>query len=546
VSTNREGPLHLRFRMRMLPQRSKHWMSMKTRAIVITLLFSCSAGSAAVGGILPQHTPLWQETHGLDQLERRWILLQGAETDAASSFPVTAAGPLESAAISTFTVEDKAAAAFKPSGRFDWEAAALFPAGQSASHFMDEHPFAPRELETLDFRMRVGAGLMARLSEHWTFWQRTIMDSEPALDPASRTKEFHQIDASVEIPAAVLKYDNGKMAVWVGRHWERWGPGWTGSLILEPGAAPADGFGYSWTRSRWSLRYRMGRLDDFQLEDGPVSRFLAGHRLDFSVSPTLRIGLAETTLTASRTAMPLWMLNPLLPWSMSQSEDRGPSEGSNILWSLDAIWNPSRSWSVYGQFLLDDYMIDAEDRDTHPDQLGFLAGLLWTSRSSGASPAIWRIALEYTRLGSWTYVHRDPELRYRSWGASLGHAAGPDSESATLACSRFGLASSGAAIIWARWHRQGQVWLDTPSGPVGSAGLPWPTQPESHWWQVGATLRAQPVGRITTTLRGGWTGLQAGYPPDSRAVNPAVSMAGHGLWASLTFALPLVNISVDL
>ena len=543
------------------PQPGKwyHFRMRNSYVILCSLFCTCLLARTGIAAPLAATTPLWQETGDLRQIEHRWLILEAGRPNSELVAPVTSSGPLKTVAVpSRARMDSETPAAADPSAefRFDLAAASLFQVGQANGPFHDELAFVPANLPDPDQRLLVSAGFVARLSRDWTLWQRVRVDSDPLLDPASRTKEFHQIEASVEVPEAVLAYEREALAAWVGRRWERWGPGWTGSLIQEPGAPAPDGFGYSWTRNRWSARYRCGRLDDFGLGDELVSRFHAGHRLDLAVTSTWRIGLTETALVSSGTATPLWLLNPLLPWSLSQQEARGSSEGTNIFWSLDSIWNPTDRWAVYGQFLLDDFMIDVEDRDTYPDQLGFLAGLLWSGKRATTSQGFWRVGLEYSRIGTWTYVHREPDLRYRSWSGSLGHPSGPDSESVTLFYSRTGFAppylnrsgtgQTGFAMVWARFHRQGQVWLDTSLDSVGSPGLPWPTEPVSSWLQLGTALRVQPVSRLTATFRGGWTDGKPRLPAENLIGNPATVESSHGFWTSLTLSIPLLKFETDL
>ncbi len=525
----------------------------------------------SLAGMFPVESP-WGENRDLKQLERSWFILENPGIRGSLLAPVSFAGPqwTPTQHPESLSPDKGPNAEFGPRFRFDLCSSNHFQGGQANSRFFNELPFTPRELNRADQRMRVSAGFLAHLAPGWTLWQRTIVDSDPLLDPASRTKEFHQIDASVEVPGAVLAYDRRHLSAWVGRRSERWGPGWTGSLILEPGAPNPDGFGYSWTRERWTARYRCARLDD-SLHNVPARpRFLAGHRLDVAVTPSFRLGLSETALVASSGAVPFWLLNPLLPWSLSQSEDRTPSEGTNIYWSLDAIWNPTEQWSLYGQFLLDDFMIDVEDRDTYPDQLGGLVGWLWSGHPSHSGPSphsCWRAGFEYSRIGAWTYVHRDRELRYQAWSMSLGHPAGPDSESFTLFCSRTSLgngtktstgfgslgldnvgpsSSNPLAMAWVRFHRQGQIWLNTPLNSVGATGQPSPTKPVSRWWQVGASLRIQPVFHWTANLRTGWTDCRPGIPADNDPRNPASLNASNGFWASITISIPLLSIASNL
>lgn len=469
----------------------------------------------------------WPERTGLQALERQWRQLTPAE---ASTALIRDAAP-DTAHLGRLAPDESTL-------RCDLRGSWLGEAGQATGFFRDEMPFAPSDLADPGQRWLATADFQASLGEHWRLWERVAIDSEPLRSPASRTKEFHQIDASIEVPDAAVVYARGRQTVWIGRRWERWGPGWTGSLVLEPHGPTGDGFGASWNGRRWSVRYRCERLDDFTDGERRLSRTLAGHRLDFAPGRKWRLGLSETALVSSATSLPLWMLDPVLPWSMSQSEQRGSGEGTNILWAGDVVWNPTPRWSLYGQFLLDDYMIDEEDRDTHPDQLAWLGGVAWASgRRSGTGPA-WRAGFEYTRIGSWVYVHRDPALRYRSWSGSAGHPAGPDSEAATAFCRRTARQGALSLLLWGRWMQRGQVWLDTPAGPVGSAGQPFPTRPLSRWWQAGAAVAHRSATGWEAALRGGWTDPRVGESAADAPSPPDVANPARGFWASLEVTLP--------
>jgi len=373
------------------------------------------------------------------------------------------------------------------------------------------------------FRWRQSTGLLVELPGGWTIYQRTIVDSDRALDPTSRMKEFHQISATVEIPTAVVRYRNRGFQLQVGRRWRSWGPGWTGSLILDHANPSADGIDLSYQSRRWSARYACLRLDDFEPgllpEANPLSRYLSCHRLDLQPTATLRLGLSETALVAADGAPPFWLLNPVLPWSLAQQEDGSGAAAVNILWAIDATWNPYPGWAVYGQFLLDDFQIDQEDRHTYPDQLGWLGGILWQARPAGSAAAArctrLGAGLEYTRLGTWTYVHRDPAARYHGWGASLGHPAGPDSE--TLS-GFFEVRQPGQRrrlLLLARWQRQGRIHLGTAESYIGQTDQPFPAPPVSESIQLGAVVSvglpyscvvAGRVSRIdfSPTGEGGW------------------------------------------
>lgn len=271
-------------------------------------------------------------------------------------------------------------------------------------------------------------------------------------------------------------------------------------------------------------------------------RYFVGHRLEFAPTTNVRVGLSETALIATSGAMPFWALNPLLPWVMAEQEKRGTQEKTNIVWAVDTVWNIG-NWVAYGQFLLDDYMIDSEDRNTYPDQLGCMVGMAHERLSPGKE-STQRLGLEYTRLWSWTYIHRDPELIYQAWQQGIGHPAGSDSESVTAFWSLAGKNPWQSLIIWGRYHRQGQAWLGTALDPVGSPGLSYPIPPVSNWWQTGLDIEVRPHQAVTTRLRLGWTDTQILPDEDSLSPVPDQLTAVSQWHGSLTVSIDLGSFTI--
>jgi hypothetical protein len=412
-------------------------------------------------------------------------------------------------------------------------------AGQSCGQFHEVMPWRPATLDEADLRWRLGTSLEAELGAGFYLQQVTLIDSDPELDPTVRTKQYRQIDASVDIPWAVAGYRTGQLELWVGRRWTVWGPGWTGSLVLDAQAPAADGLGASWVAEKWAAHFRLGQVDNMVVDGNSRSRYLAGHRLDIALGSRLRLGLSETALVSTSGGLPLWLANPLLPWALTQQEGRPASEPANIIWAADLTWNPNASCTWYGQFLLDDVMVDLEDRDTYPDQLGLLGGIIWSPDPRGP----WQLGLEGARIWSWTYVHRSPEVRYQAWSAPLGHPMGPDSEAVTLFIGRQPVpprpsGKAGSQLFWARWHHFGGISLDTQANPVGGVDLPHPTPPVTDLWQLGVRVE-HPLGRsFRLGLQLGWNGHRT--EPASVSQEPAADLA-RGWWGSVGVRLPSVG-----
>lgn len=413
-------------------------------------------------------------------------------------------------------------------------------AGQAERAYATALPFASPALDDAALRWRVRSDLQFVLAEPFYVEQRTLVDSQPQLDPASRTKQYRQIDASVETPRAFVGYRAGAVHVRLGRLDECWGPGWTGSLLLNPTAAPADGLWADVTGRRWRARSRFGRIDSQELDGRDRSRWLAAHRFEWQAHPRWRLAWSEAALVASDNGMPLWLANPVLPWALAQQEARGDGEAANVLWTLDSELRLGERWRMYGQFLLDDFMLDAADRRSHPDQLAFLVGCLWTLERPGA--ATWIASLEATRVGDWVYVHHDPLVRLRAWDGLLGHPAGPGSEAVTLAIARETGVRRDTVLLWVRWHRRGRVWIGTDDSPVGAAGDPFPAPPRARFLQAGGLWRqALPAGwRVTWAA--GWNDL-ARDAGDFAPADPMLRDPARGGWISLALELPVLRLA---
>jgi len=406
----------------------------------------------------------------------------------------------------------------------------------------------PRELlltEETRFRWRHTTGLFAQLAKGWSVYQQAVIDSDPKYDPTNRMKEYRQLDASIEIPTAAIQYSNGPVTINVGRRWRRWGPGWSGSLILDTLHAPGDGLDISYTRPRWSARFFCERVNNQEAiisgSNQELSRYLSGHRLDIGISDNLRLGLSETILLAINGAPPFWAFNPLLPWAMTQQERHSGEFGANIFWSLDVAWNPNPSWVVYGQFLLDDFMIDVEDRDTHPDQLGWLVGAIWhpsrTDHTTTNNALELTVGWEYTRINTWTYVHRIPITRYQAWQGPIGHPVGPDSETATTFLEFDNPPVCDQILVWGQWSRRGRITLATPESQVGNVVDRFPSSPMNRSVQVGLSILWSGPQSSLIECRTGWSHISTDSSPE---------ITTDDFWGSAAVTIPLFNWWSDL
>jgi hypothetical protein len=89
-------------------------------------------------------------------------------------------------------------------------------------------------------------------------------------------------------------------------------------------------------------------------DDGQYpKKFMALHRLGLDVTPNLNIGVYETIISDS---VNINYFNPIIFYRAIEQNQGSPD---NILIGLDFQWNIKNRYQLYGQFMLDEFYIDA-------------------------------------------------------------------------------------------------------------------------------------------------------------------------------------------
>ena len=118
------------------------------------------------------------------------------------------------------------------------------------------------------------------------------------------------------------------------------------------------------------------------------------HRLDFMFHDVLSIGIMEGRMTGNA-PLNLRYIIPLTSFT-SSTEDM-----SGSIFSLEANWNVIRSFSVYGQFVMNDFANSSRPQNA----LGFMAGLNFT-RSFNTWGSVF--FLEYIHTYPYLYMNPSP------------------------------------------------------------------------------------------------------------------------------------------
>jgi len=234
------------------------------------------------------------------------------------------------------------------------------------------------------------------------------------------------VDVNTWMEEAYLEFRAGKVRVLGGHTWLRWGPGREGTLALSDAAPALD-----LLRAEVGL-FRAWRFQWFAaILDPGAQTYLAGHRLEWSPSSRLNVGVTEMARFDGTGQAPLYLV-PLVPYSFWEKRPKSAPTGvipgdttgvaftkNNVLVAGDVSWIPRPGLRLWGELMVDDISFS---RDYKPDMVGYQAGIE-TRRRVGAR----RIgaSLEYNRVNNFTYSAWHGH-DFASEGFPLGFVLGPD------------------------------------------------------------------------------------------------------------------------
>lgn len=301
-------------------------------------------------------------------------------------------------------------------------------------------------------------------------------------DPRVRGGPFRSSDEVVDFGDAYVNGQLGPVVLSFGRSDEAWLGEGRESLVMSANGPPIDRLLAAARWSRFEVRAFLSSISDVQLTsdldelpDGATlryHRYLLGHAITFRASPAVEISVGETALLQREEGgISLNFANPLMLYLVSQN-DEGRQEGDANLTAFAGVRVATGRVTFTVDFLLDDILIDADDRDRYPDQLG------WSLEGTVALPLRIPTSLGagYRRLSSYTYMGEAYSKTYQQYDEPVGSELGPDAElvrafGEVWPASRMRLA--GGVGFW----RRGALRIDQrPSvGRVGHADEPFPS-----------------------------------------------------------------------
>jgi hypothetical protein len=265
------------------------------------------------------------------------------------------------------------------------------------------------------------------------FANRIIFDQNYKHDPkyaGDLSESDHWLYGRVNDAYMQLSYHN--IGLFVGRMQRNWGPINELGLILSSQPYTYDHFvfNYQYHNIRFSLLF--ARLEDMQAQEREsktdtlittienARKYLVGHRFDFMFSNNFQIALSEmATYGGEGRDFEFAFINPMNFYYGIQRNDQKQMNG---FWALDLFYKPLKKLSLYGQVLIDDFIVNNEpgidDRGQYPDRLA----LLLSARTGDFIVPGLNTNLTYVRIWNRTYqsIRTYENFHFRELG--LGYA----------------------------------------------------------------------------------------------------------------------------
>ena len=258
---------------------------------------------------------------------------------------------------------------------------------------------------------------------------------------------------------------SGRLELFAGIGLPQWGPGRTGSLMMSGRTPPMPHVGYRLVVGQADYVRFVGVMESEQ------RRRLLGHRLEYSPTSWLRLGVSETAVVSGEASSLLYWPFPGLPLYALQravsQRDIAQDSLINVNFGADFVATlPGKGrrpeLEAYGELLIDDAQGTLSDRDSVPD---FLGGLVGVRVPRFTSDPRFSAYLEYVAISSYVYSHRNPDNNYVYRGTMIGHNLGPDADM-LAAVTEFRPDSKTAVSLSGAVVRHGESEIGHPWSPA--------------------------------------------------------------------------------
>jgi hypothetical protein len=181
----------------------------------------------------------------------------------------------------------------------------------------------------------------------------------------------------------------------------------------------------------WKIRYvnifsELTDVDKVQGNgEGISKKYSAFHHLNIALKPNLHIGFFEHIIfdRSDSSTSPTYELNYLNPVIFYRAAEHGLNSSDNVIMGLNWKWNFKRSFSFYGQYVLDEFKKDELFKRTGwwANKWAFQSGLKYIN---AFKTEFLDLQYEFNVVRPYTYTHFKKSQNYTNYNQSLAHPLG--------------------------------------------------------------------------------------------------------------------------
>ena len=228
-----------------------------------------------------------------------------------------------------------------------------------------------------------------------------------------------------------LIYNSDYLTLELGRNFVKSGPSRYNATLFSYYTPALDQIAFNFHRIYGlDYEYRLIRLDNRQDEIGTHKRWLYYRRLSFELGTSLVVGLKDVVLaTGVQRGVDLNYVNPGALFQLEQLHGHVETgtldqNNDNQLMGFDIEWQCLSDLQVYGDFILDEFQIDAVDRERLQDVFGLTLGVQKEFSTS-------ELSVEYFLASPWLYTNGGMYTNVEIQGVPLG-LRNPHSEGVSI------------------------------------------------------------------------------------------------------------------
>ncbi|MBN1998401.1 hypothetical protein JW935_12660 [candidate division KSB1 bacterium] len=254
---------------------------------------------------------------------------------------------------------------------------------------------------------------------------RTVSDQNMKHDPLYHGDTGEWLQGRPETAYVLFRYR--ALDFFAGRISRNFGIGGEPGLILSDNPYSFDHAGFSLSAKKVRFSFYTTRLNDMNsidVQNDSVyainKRYWVIQRGDIMLRDNLHLGLAQAATYGGRDrTFESYFLNPMGLYYVMQRNNKSQLSG---FWAVDIRWKPASKWTLYGQFLIDDIIVNNEtgqnDRAKHPDRLGVLVKTILCDPAGLTGVQLF---LSYARVWNWTYTSYRSFENYIYYQKSMGY-----------------------------------------------------------------------------------------------------------------------------